>query len=264
MLRGSGWVLMLMALDAVGVAQQSAASVTGPSFEVATIKAAAPAQTGRGMAWEARRFDAHNETISEMIQFAWNVQAKQIFGAPRWLNDEKFDIEGQAEATEATPAEWRLMVQRLLTERLKMVYHHEQRTLPAYVLTVAKGGPRFTAPESEDVAGFKDVVRIQRGPHMWLRVLGVQGSMPQLAAELQRVEMDRPVVDQTGLAGRYTFMLTATSLKPFFAGEMPPTGEDAPPELFTALREQLGLKLEPTKTAVDCLVLDKVSKPVAD
>jgi uncharacterized protein (TIGR03435 family) len=127
-----------------------------------------------------------------------------------------------------------------------------------------KGGPKFEAANKEDTEGFKDVVRIQRGPHMWLRVLAVKGSMGQLASELQRVEMDRPVVDQTGLTGRYDFTLTATSIKPFFAGEEPPTGEDAPPELFTALREQLGLKLELTKTAVDCFVLDRVNKPVLD
>ena len=107
-------------------------------------------------------------------------------------------------------------------------------------------------------------VRIQRGPHMWLRVVGVKASLPELAAEIQRVEMDRPVVEKTGLTGRYNFSMTATSIKPFFAGESAPTDGEAPAELFTAIQEQLGLKLEPAKTAVDCLVLDKVERPSLD
>jgi uncharacterized protein (TIGR03435 family) len=236
----------------------------GPSFEVATIKPSTPGQSGRGMGWDGRRYNSNNMTMSQIMQFAYNVQEKQIVGEPSWFDTEKFDIAGQTEKSEATPAEWRLMMQRLLEERLKMHYHHEQKVMPAYVMSVAKGGPKFKAPELEIMNSFKDVVRIQRGQHMWLKVIGVQGSMPQLAAELQRVEMDRPVVDQTRLTGRYDFTMTATSLKPFFAGEEPSTGEDAPPELFTAMREQLGLKLEPTKTEVDCLVLESVQKPVVD
>jgi uncharacterized protein (TIGR03435 family) len=202
--------------------------------------------------------------MSQMMQFAFNVQAKQIVGEPGWFDTETFDIEGQAEAAEPPAEEWRVMMQHLLVERLQIKLHHEQRVMAAYALSVAKGGPKFEAATKEDTEGFKDVVRIQRGPHMWLRVLAVKGSMGQLASELQRVEMDRPVVDQTGLTGRYDFTLTATSIKPFFAGEEPPTGEDAPPELFTAIRDQLGLKLEPTKTAVGCFVLDKVERPVLD
>jgi uncharacterized protein (TIGR03435 family) len=241
-------------------AQQPVAEV---AFEVATIKQSVPGQEAHGMGWSERRFDAHNMTMNQIMQFAYNLQEKQIIGAPGWFDSESFDIHGQAEAGEPTPAEWRLMTQRLLEERLQMHYRREQKVMPAYVLTVAKGGPKFKAADAEDTKGFKDVVRIQRGPHMWLRVLGVKGSMAQLAAELQRVEMDRPVVDKTELAGRYDFTMTATSLKPFFVGEEAP-GEDAPAELFTALREQLGLKLEPTKTPVNCLVLDSVEKPTLD
>jgi uncharacterized protein (TIGR03435 family) len=258
------WRTLVVVMAMVGAEVHAQKSAATPGFEVVTVRPAAPGQAGRSLGWDHRRFGAHNTTISQMMQFAYDVQAKQIIGQPSWFDSDTFDIEGQAETGEPTAAEWRLMMQRLLTERLKMSFHREPKVMPAYVLTVAKGGPKFTAASTEDMDGFKDVVRIQRGQHMWLKVLGVQGSMRQLAAELQRVEMDRPVVDQTGLTGKYDFTLTATSLKPFFAGEEPPTGEDAPPELFTAIREQLGLRLEPTKTAVDCLVLDKVERPVVD
>jgi uncharacterized protein (TIGR03435 family) len=97
-----------------------------------------------------------------------------------------------------------------------------------------------------------------------MRVVGVGGTMAQLAAELQRVETDRPVVDRTGLAGEYDFSFTATSAKPFFEGEGPDTGDAAPPLIFTAIQEQLGLRLEPVKTEVECLVVDEVQRPSAN
>ncbi len=259
-----GRVGLLMLMITLSAGAQRPAVDAVPSFEVATIKPSASGEPGHGMSWEGRRFQARNESMSQMMQFAYNVQEKQIAGAPAWFDKDMFDFEGETDAPDESPAELRLMVQKLLVERLQMHYHHEQKMMPAYVLSVARGGPRFPAPDAETAQGFKDVVRIQRGPHMWMRVVAVNGSMAQLAAELQRVEMDRPVVDQTKLEGRYTFMLTATSIKPFFDGEEPATGENAPPELFTALRDQLGLKLESEKTSVDCFVLDRVSKPVVD
>jgi uncharacterized protein (TIGR03435 family) len=258
----TGVAILSLAIAAPASAQQPVTSP--PQFEVATIKPSSSGMPGHGMAWEARRFHARNESMSQMMQFAWNIQQKQILNEPSWFETEMYDLEGQADSGEPTPAEWRLMVQRLLLDRLQMHTHAEKVIMPAYVLSVAKDGPKFPAPDAELAQGFKDVVRIQRRPHMWMRLIAVRGSMAQLAAELQRIEVDRPVVNRTGLDGRYTFTMTATSIKPFFENEQPSTGEDAPPELFTALREQLGLRLEPEKTAVDCLYLDRVSKPVVD
>lgn len=250
---------MLMAALSAG-AQKPA--VSGPGFEVATIKPSAPGQSGRSLGWEGRRFTAHDTTMSQMLQFAYNVQAKQIVGEPSWFDTETFDIDGVAEAGEPSAAEWRERMQQLLQDRLGMKYHREPRVMSAYALTVAKGGPKLQP--GKDVEGMTKGVRIQRGPHLWMRVVGVYATMPQLAAELQRVETDRPVVDQTGLKGEYNFDFTATSTKPFFAGEEPATDGSAPPELFTAIREQLGLKLEPVKTDVECIVLDQVEKPSAN
>ncbi len=264
--RWAGLAVMMVGFGGVGVAQQPAVAASGLSFEVATIKPASPESMGRSLGWEKRRFAAHDTTLSQMMQFAYNVQAKQIVGEPGWFDSETFDIEAQSEKAEPSVPEWRAMMQKLLAERLGLTLHHEQRVMSAYVLAVAKGGTKLseTAEADKDGEGFLPGVRIQRGAHMWMRVLGVKASMPELAAELQRVETDRPVVDKTGLTGRYNFSFTATSIKPFFAGESAATGEDAPPELFTALREQLGLRMEPEKTAVDCLVLDKVAKPLMD
>ena len=262
--RRTCWVmaaLSLAMLRAVAVAQRTPAEAA-QSFEAATIKPSAPGQSGRALGWDGRRFTAHYTTISQMMQFAYGVQAKQILGEPGWFDAETFDIDGVTETGEPTPAEWKVMMQHLLAERLQMQVHDEPRVMPAYALTVAKGGPKLESPK--DVVNMTNGVRIMRGPHLFLRVVSVRGTMPELAAELQRVEMDRPVVDQTGLPGQFNFTLTATSIKPFFAGEMPPTGEDAPAELFTAIRDQLGLRLEPMKTAVECIVIDHVERPSAN
>jgi uncharacterized protein (TIGR03435 family) len=237
---------------------------TGTSFEVATIRPSAPEEHARGIGWEGRRFSAHYTTISQMVQFAYNLQAKQVVGAPGWLDSTTYDIEGQAEAGEPSAAEFRVMMQRLLAERLGMKTHWEPRTMSAYELVVAKGGAKLQAAKEQDQTEIPPGVRIQRGPHEWMRVLGVQGTMPELAAELQRVETDRPVVDRTGLKGEFDFTMTATSAKPFFEGEGPDTGDAAPPLIFTAIQEQLGLRLEPVKTAVECLVVDEVQRPSAN
>jgi uncharacterized protein (TIGR03435 family) len=243
-------------------AQQNARDLT---FEVATIKPSAPGQTGRSLGWDHRHFASHFTTFSQMMQFAYNVQEKQIINEPAWFDTETFDIEAQAETGEPTVQEWHIMMQRLLAERLGLTLHHENRVLPAYVLEVAKSGPKFSESSAPDpsIKDFLPGVRIMRGQHMYMRVMAFHGTMPELAAELQRVEMDRPVIDKTGLTGHYNFKLTATSIKPFFANDTPDP-ENPQPELFTAIREQLGLQLVPAKTAVDCLVLDHISKPVVD
>jgi uncharacterized protein (TIGR03435 family) len=259
--------LAAVLVGAVGIAQRPAVGMgqgmgqndTGPSFEVATIKPSAPEEHGRAIGWEGRHFTARYTTISQMVQFAYNLQEKQVVDAPAWFDTTTYDIEAQAEAGQPMAAEFRVMMQHLLAERFAMKTHREPRTLSAYALVVTKGGAKLGAVKEQP--DMTPGVRIQRGPHQFMKVMGVRGTMPQLAAELQRVETDRPVVDRTGLTGEYDFSFTATSEKPFFAGESPATGDDAPPLLFTAIQEQLGLKLEPVKTEVECLVVDHVEKP---
>jgi uncharacterized protein (TIGR03435 family) len=254
------WVLDLM-LVAVGLAAgaQAQSPVKPPSVDVATIKPSSPDERGRAIGWEGRHFTAHYTTISQVAQFAYGLQERQIVGAPGWFDTETFDIDVQADRGELSVAEWKTVLQQLLADRFRMSYHKAQKVMAAYILTVAKGGSKLQ-PAKDDPATPASV-RVQRGPHQLLRVMGNRGTTAALAAELQRVEMDRPVVNQTGLRGEFNFTLTATSTKPFFAGETPDPSENAPPVLFTAIQEQLGLKLEPAKTSVECLVLDRVERP---
>jgi len=247
-------------------ARAQTVTATGAEFEVATIRPSAPDEHARSLGWEGRHFLAHYTTMSQMVQFAYNLQAKQVVGAPGWLDSATYDIEAQAVAGEPTAAEFRLMMQHLLAERLGMKMHWEPRMMSAYALVVAKGGAKLQTAKTEDRAK-EDIppgVRIQRMQHLWMRVVGVGGTMPELAAELQRVEFDRPVVDRTGIKGEFDFKVTATSTKPYFVGEAPDTSDAAPPSIFTALQEQLGLRLEPAKTAVQCLVVDAIERPSAN
>lgn len=242
-------------------------TAVGSGFEVATIRPNAPDEPhNRGIAWDGRHFTAHYTTMSQMVQFAYNLQAKQILNAPGWLDSATYDIEAQAVGGEPTAAQFREMMRGLLAERLGMKTHWEPRTMSAYELVVAKGGAKLGAAKVEDraKAEIPQGVRIQRGPHLSVRVLGVGGTMPELAAELQRVEFDRPVVDRTGIKGEFDFEMTATSTKPYFAGEVPDPSDAAPPLIFTAIQEQLGLRLEPVKTDVQCLVVDAVERPSAN
>jgi uncharacterized protein (TIGR03435 family) len=241
--------------------------VAETGFEVATIRPSAPEEHARGLGWEGRHFTARYTTISQMVQFAYNLQAKQVVNAPGWLDSTTYDIEAQAAAGEPSAAEFRGMMQRLLAERFGMKTHREPRTMSAYELVVAKGGAKLQAANDQAPNAQAEIpagVRIQRGPHQWMKVVGVRGTMPELAAELQRVETDRPVVDRTGITGEYDFSFTATSAKPFFVGELPDTSDVAPPLIFTAIQEQLGLRLEPVKTAVECLVVDAMQRPSAN
>jgi len=256
----AGSLMGLMLGVPVCVLAQQAANVSAPKLEVATIKPSAPDEHARSVGWEGRKFTAHYSTMSQVMQFAYGVQAKQILGAPAWFDATTYDVDVQADVAEPTREQWKVVLQQMLSERLQLKVHPEQKVMPAYVLTVDKDGPKLKPPMDEE--GMESFgVRIARGPHELVIVRSIRGSMGELASELQRVEMDRPVVDKTGLTGRFNFEMRATSTKPFFAGETPDTSDDAPPILFTALREQLGLRLEPAKTEVDCLAVDRVERP---
>ena len=152
------------------------------------------------------------------------------------------------------------MLQKLLADRFQLKFHRDKKDLSAYVLTVAKSGPKLKKSEG-DPNGL---------PGLFFRGLGVltvqNATMPDFTHLMQSAVMDRPVVDQTALAGRWDFVLKWTPDESQFSGmgmKVPPPSEaaDAPPPLFTAIQEQIGLKLDAGKVPVEVLVLDRVEKP---
>jgi uncharacterized protein (TIGR03435 family) len=236
-----------------------------PSFEVATIKPSKPGAPGKGLVMrDPRTFMTVNYTVADLISFAYAVHVRQITGAPAWLEDEKYDITATPDPPgQPNRKQIEIMVQKLLADRFKLTFHHDKKELSVFALTVGKTGPKLTA-STGDPNGLPGVGLGGLG-----RVIANNANMSDFTGLMQSVVLDRPVVDQTGLKGRFDFELKWTADENQFPGLMgqlppPPENVEAPPDLFTAIQQQLGLKLEAVKTAVDVLVIDHVEKPSAN
>jgi len=231
--------------------QQTPAAL--PSFEVASVRPSAPNATG-GEAGHFRtgKIAYENTRLKSLIEEAFNVKDYQIAG-PDWLSSLRFDI--TATMPIGTPqAPVRLMLQRLLMERFKLAIHRETKELPKYVLVTAKNGPKMkaAAPGGADI----------RSGHG--RVEAQNITMSDLAAKLSSL-LSRPVSDETGLTGGFNFTLDFTpetpQPMPFDGGaekSVENTGNG--PSIFTALQEQLGLKLESRRGPLAFLVIDHVER----
>jgi uncharacterized protein (TIGR03435 family) len=234
-----------------------------PAFEVATIKPSDPeACCARTFGRNGRHFQTTNTNLKYLIQWAWNLQAKQVAGGPPWMDEIRFNLSGVMDGT-GTPNDhqWKIAVRHLLIGRFQIELHHEAREMPAFVLTVSKGGPKLTPGDGDTKAhqnmGFSGGV----GETMHGR--GVNASISDFIGELQRIVLDRPIVDRTGLTGVYNIQFEFTREDQNSLG-MTQLPDNAAPNLFTALDEQLGLKLEGVKAPVDVLVIDKAEKPSPD
>jgi uncharacterized protein (TIGR03435 family) len=230
-------LLFLLLLAATAHAQHD--------FQVATIKPSAP-DTPKVMQIRGNRFATEGATVVDLLVYAYNVHPSQIVGGPDWLSTARFDLVADPE-TEKRPSsdEMKAMVGRLVADRFHLVLKHEKRVLPAYAIVRISKEIRFTRNDS-DPQGIP---------------AGGNGTLANFAAFLQRfaaTEVNRPVVDQTGISGHFDFDLHYT---PAAATEPEP---GSPPGLFTAIQEQLGLKLEPVRAAVDVLQVESVSQPTPD
>src|SRR5262249_33656997 len=233
-----------------------------PGFEVATIKPARPDGRFSLLVNRSGILNTTNTSLSDLIKFAYNVHPRQITGGPAWLESEKYDITGKPD-TEGIPNvnQLKMMVQKLLADRFQLTFHREKKELSVYAITVLKTGPKISKNESGNaLPGFG-------GPPWNFNVRNA--TMTEWASVLQANILERPVVDQTELGStRYDFILKwtpdqsqAAQLGPLPPNVAPPPEADAPPDLFTAFQQQLGLKLESTKAPVEVLVIDRVSKP---
>ncbi len=228
-----------------------------PSFEVATIKPN-PNGSGKGFRISGRTFSTINTSLEDLIVFAYDVHAKQIVNGPDWINKDKFDITAVPDR-EGSPSnrQWKVMVQKLLADRFQLVFHHEKRDLNVYILSVAKGGPKNLIKSDRTDDGFSVPIRgVPGGFSMPIKNANM-GDFASFA--LQGAVLDRPVLDQTGIVGRYDFTLTWASLGTEFGGIFPaqPPVDDPTPNLFTAIQEQLGLKLEAVKAPAGDVMVDR-------
>jgi len=238
-----------------------------PSFDVATIK---PNPSGgkhlQGLTMNGRNFAVRNGSLNDLINFAYKVQAKQILGVPSWSDDDRYDIAAVPDVEgEPSPDQLRTMLRKLLAERFKLTFHHESRDLSAYVLTAGSNAKKLTpSTSSESLPGMS----MQPGAG-GLMFLMQNATLADFTEFLQWLVLDRPVVDRTGVAGRFDYTVTFTPDDSEFGGHAPKLPErtdatESAPNLFEAIQQQLGLKLAAEKTAVDVIVIDHVEKPSAN
>ena len=249
---------------AIPEAPKPMAADARPKFDVVTVKPSDPNRPGKLFTMRGRHILTINTTVNDMISMGYAVHVKQIVGAPEWFASEKFDIDGVPDVEgQPNSDQFKLLIQDALAQRFGLKFHHDKRELPVYALTVAKGGPKMnvTINKPTDPRNF-----LFRGLG---KLMVTNSTMEDVCHGFQGAVMDKPVVDHTGLTDRYDFNLNWTPDQSQFAQMGAPTApasEDpnAPPSLYTALQEQLGLKLESTKAQADVLVIDNAEKPSAN
>jgi uncharacterized protein (TIGR03435 family) len=237
-----------------------------PDFEVVTVKPSKPNTPGKSIDFDGRRVTAQNFNMDDLISFAYGLHSRQIIGAPGWFDSELFDIDGIPDVPgEPSEKQTGVLLQKLLVERFGLKFHHEQRELSVFAITVAKGGPKMTvsAPgqENDDDFSFARLGNLTVG----------NMTMADFAQWMQRSVTDRPIVDQTGLTEHYDFKLKWTPDDSQFAqfrstGAVPRKreGANAPPPLDVAMRQQIGLDIKPVKAMVDVIVIDHMEQPSAN
>jgi uncharacterized protein (TIGR03435 family) len=229
-----------------------------PEFEAATIKLVKEPNPGRMQdRTDGRRYTTRYTTLRDLLMMAYGLDRRQIVGGPAWIATDEYDID--AVAADGTPAagNWDVMLQKLLADRFQLTFHHEQREMPVYALTVAKGGPKLKAADTAEAHG-SGCTR--------MGVCSFQNDPLEHFAHWLQLVLDKPVIDKTGLTGNFDFSLTWTPDESQFGSmgiRVPPPVDNpnAPPGLFSAIQEQLGLKLEPQKTSAEVLVIDHVERP---
>jgi uncharacterized protein (TIGR03435 family) len=232
-----------------------------PVFDVASIKPSAPDDKGGWVHFlPGGRFEVTNAQLIFVIQQLYGVKDYQIVDAPKWIvdwNTARFNIEAEAEGV-TSQDQLRLMARNLLEDRFQLKLHRETRDLPVYLLTQGKNGVKTTAtPDNGRPIRTGFIEPVEPG---WLQ--GADITMKSFISSLSRYT-DRPVLDGTNYTQKFTFKLQ-------WAEEERPgrgaSGDDAQPDmarpsLFTAVQEQMGLKLVPQKAPVEVLVIDRIDRP---
>jgi uncharacterized protein (TIGR03435 family) len=264
------FVCALLTTSAVLIAQPPVSDlqpVSAPpqkliSFDVASVRLQA-GDGGGPIHFTANGFVADPGTLEYLIRNAYGItRDNSVRGLPAWGVSDRYVV--SAKVADSDLVEWktynitqrRLVLQKFLAERFRLTLHPETIEVPIYSLIVAKGGPKLqqVTPQENDPHGFME----PKGPGI---EVGHHVTIAYLAGELSRSNfgLDRQVYDHTGLAGNYDFTLTFEPLRSADTGaESGPSGR---PSIFTALQEQLGLKLEPIKGPVDTVVVDHAERP---
>lgn len=270
---------------------------TRPSFEVASIK---PNTSGLNQVSISNqpggRFVANGITFRSLMTYAYRVRDFQISGGPSWISSDRWNIEARPEEESVSgkmgprdpsvPNPILLRIQSLLEDRFQLKFHRETRELPVYELGIAKSGLKMKLSEDQSPIQFPkpgEATPPKRDPNspaprgssrMMMRAdkmeLEANGIEFSAIVGLISQQVGRTIIDKTGLKGLYDLKLQwapdmrqgSTPFGPMPAGvEQPQASDPSAASIFTALQEQLGLKVDPTKGPVEVLIIDSVQKP---
>ncbi|SEG47943.1 soil-associated protein, TIGR03435 family [Bryocella elongata] len=226
-----------------------------PSFEVATIRLADPDLHNTGFQQDGTRSRAHNQNLETIIDFAYNIHRTQIIDAPSWIKSERWEISGISDTPgDPSLAQFRNMFRKLLADRFGLVLEEQAREIPVYALVKTKDAPKLTPSATGNT-----LPNVNGNGNNGVQSFVYENiSLDEFASELSYWE-DRPVVNKTDLSGRFDFRLS------FTRNDAPPAiDSNAPPVLFTAIQEQLALKVEATHLSTKVYVVKHVEHPTAN
>jgi uncharacterized protein (TIGR03435 family) len=244
-------IVLTVAIVAVSVSADERPNPVPESFDVVSVKSSDPNNPGFSVRPNPNNFVVTGAPLKFLVQYAYDLHEFQIEGGPDWINSARFDVMGKmdpipAESPKDREARDRLVEARLrsvLEDRFHLRVHKDTKVLPVYHLVVAKSGPKLQGANSN--TGYTMAAGLLKCSY---------SSMPDLATMLSD-SVNRIIIDQTNLTGTYAFTLRWTP------EGTPATNDGSTPGLFTALQEQLGLKLESAKGPVPIVVIDNVVSP---
>ena len=228
----------------------------GQAFEVASIRMHADRVQRVAAFVSGQRFTAEAMSLDNLITYAYDVKRYQVFGVPSWadsnnLNCNRYDVSAKAEGETLTQEQAKMMLQNLLAERFHLRFHREMKEMPVYALVVAKNGHKL-----KNAAPDAPIMMRMSGASKGLEMTVTAGTISQLVNQFSNANgVDRPVLDRTALSGSYDYKLTWS---PYVGAT---SNDSEAVSIFTALQEQLGLRLEPQRALIETLVIDNAEKP---
>jgi uncharacterized protein (TIGR03435 family) len=245
-------VLAVSAFGQIPMSGSSESSTVTPRFQVATIKPSR-LEESRSMQIRGNRFATTDTSVVDLLKYAYGLHEQEIVGGPKWLKTEKFDLVGDPETqTRPSSDDFKKMVQNLLTDRFDLTAHHETRDLSVFEIVPAKSGPKLNK-STRPPNGIPGVSYLPG------QLSVANATIADLATFLQRFVTDRPVFDRTGITGEYDLTLRWTPDELQTEGSrQSDDNNNSLPGLYTAIQEQLGLKLQEEKRPAQVFVVDHV------
>lgn len=222
-----------------------------PVFEVATIRPSSPSETGGNIRLGEHNVRMDSQSVMDLIAFAYSLHAEQIVDGPKWLNEDHFDIQGQPDIIGIPDLK---QVQKLLAQRFGLTFHFAQRELPVFAVEADKNGAKLHKSDSSSNLPSETGLPSDAGTRS---KKFTNCTMSDFALAMQSY-LARPVLDETNIKGRYNFTLT------WARDNVSNVESSSAADLFTAVREQLGLQLEPERANIRVMQIDQISHPTAN